>query len=414
MKKRTFLLSILCASIGSLVAQETSDWSYKFSGFVDPQVYFDTREVVGAREEQLLFYPAPKKLDTDGNDINAQPSLNMLAITTRVGCKIGAPDALNAKLFGYVEGDFTGSTNDGINMLRLRHAYINMRWDKSQLLLGQYWHPIVAHEVMPGTRPLNMGVPFHPYSRYVQTRYTYFLGELELSGTLAFQLDNKATGPEGSSTAYLRNSCIPELNAQLCYRTSDMLLGATFNYVVLKPRNQVTTLSGTYKVDEKIGSAAFSVFGKFNISNYSLRFQGIVGNNLFEQLMMGGYTELVEGKKCTYENFGTTTIWADFGSTSGSWRPGIFVGYGVNNSFGNSIHSAANVYGRGINIAYLWRVQPRIGYYPTKHLNLFAEIEYTNACYGKIVQYPMSTTYKYEKDYNIGNCRFILAASFNF
>ena len=409
-------------------AEAAPKWTYKMSGFVDPQFWMDTREVVSAREEQMLFYPAPKKLDADGNDVNAQPSNNALAITARIGMKIGAPDALNAKISGYLEGDFTGATNDGINMLRLRHAYINMRWEKSNLLLGQYWHPMVAHEVMPGTRPLNMGIPFHPYSRYVQARYTQYFGGLELSGIAAFQLDNKAVGPDGGSTAYLRNSCIPELNAQLCYRTDNLLLGAMFNYVLLQPRTYIDVqfydYTGTpvepvnrFKTDTKIGSTAVSVFGKLNISELSFRFQGIYGDNLTEQGLMGGYIEtksITDYKKYEYSNFGTTTFWVDLGRTKGVCRPGLFAGYGRNNNFGDEVDKNATIYGRGFDIEYVWRVQPRVGFYPTDYLNFFGEVEYTNAAYGKRVTDQTTGKYHYESDYNVGNYRFIVAAVLNF
>ena len=423
MIKQLSALAIFSAVAVASMAQDATNaeisepkWTYKMSGFIDPQFYMDTREVVSSREEQMLFYPAPKKLDTDGNDINAQPSNNALAITARIGMKIGAPDLLNAKISGYLEGDFTGATNDGINMLRLRHAYINMRWEKSNLLLGQYWHPMVAHEVMPGTRPLNMGIPFHPYSRYVQARYTQYLGGLELSEIASFQLDNKAVGPDGGSTAYLRNSCIPELNAQLCYRTDNLLLGAMFNYVLLQPRTSVTVTDAykTYKTDTKIGSTAVSVFGKLNVSELSIRFQGIYGDNLVEQGLLGGYIEsaLNSDNKYEYSNLGTTTFWVDLGRTKGVCRPGLFAGYGMNNNFGDEVNKDATVYGRGFDIEYVWRVQPRVGFYPSDYLNFFAEVEYTNAAYGKRVD--NGEKYHYESDYNVGNYRFIVAAVLNF
>ena len=129
MKKLIFLPFAACLVAQPVLAQqdntEAPKFTYKMSGFIDPQFWMDTREVVSAREEQMLFYPAPKKLDADGNDINAQPSNNALAITARIGMKINAPDALNAKISGYLEGDFTGATNDGINMLRLRHKRLS-------------------------------------------------------------------------------------------------------------------------------------------------------------------------------------------------------------------------------------------------------------------------------------------------
>jgi len=424
MKKLILTLSAAVVLLQTASAQteinndaNESGWGYKISGFIDPQAYFDTREIVSGREEQMLFFPAPKKLDANGNDINDKASLNMLAITARIGMKINAPDMLGAKVFGYIEGDFTGSSESGINMLRLRHAYVNMRWAKDGLLVGQYWHPMVAHEVMPGTRPLNMGVPFHPYSRYVQAKYTKFLGELELNAIASFQLDNKSVGPNGGSTEYLRNSCLPELNAQVVYRGEKLYLGAMYNYMLIQPRTSFTdeATNLTYKTDTKIGSSAFSVFGKVKTDALDFRFQAIYGDNLTEQCLLGGYYDVFNPGKNDYEytNFGTTTAWVDFSKAKGVVRPGIFLGWGQNNSFGDIISNDAHVYGRGFNMGTLYRIQPRLGIIPNKTLNFFVEYEYTAAEYGKIEAVD-ADHYKYVSDYTVGNSRFIAAVVFNF
>ena len=209
------LLLFYCMAI---YAQRTG-FDYRFSGFVDPQLFMDSRQVVGAREGQLSFYPAPRLPDVNGNDLNAVPNLNMLAITTRLGLRIKAPDWDATKVSSYLEGDFTGSNEAGINMLRLRHAYISLQRERSEWLFGQYWHPLVVPDIMPGTRPLNMGIPFHPYSRYVQGRYLCRSSAsrpfVQMEAVAAFQLDNASAGPYGKSTAYLRAAALPEGNLQL-------------------------------------------------------------------------------------------------------------------------------------------------------------------------------------------------------
>ncbi|MBO4602999.1 MAG: hypothetical protein J5651_07545, partial [Salinivirgaceae bacterium] len=106
------------------------------------------------------------------------------------------------------------------------------------------------------------------------------------------------------------------------------------------------------------------------------------------------------------------TFWVDLGRTKGVCRPGLFAGYGRNNSFGDDLNANDKVFGRGIDIEYVWRVQPRVGFYPSDYLNFFAEIEYTNAAYGKKIE--DAGKYHYESDYNVGNYRFIVAAVLNF
>lgn len=420
--KKTVLLCLLWGICGFLFSQSvTSDsdtigWKYKVSGIVDPLLYYDTRQVVGAREDELLFYPAPIVLDANGEDLNAVPNLNMLAITARLGLRVTAPDVLNAKVSAYVEGDFTGSTNAGINMFRLRHAYINMKWRRSDLLIGQFWHPMVVHEIMPNTRPLNMGVPFHPFSRFVQLRYVYRIGSFDLAATASFQLDNKFDGPSGASTDYLRNSSIPELNAQIFYRHQGLMLGMMYNYVVLRPRIVVTDALGmSYKTTTAMSSHAISLFGKYDFRGWRLGFQGIRGDNLYDQLMLGGYIESPfdeENKKYYYKPFGCVTTWVDFGRTRGLVRPGLFVGYGENTSFGKELPIDSRVYGRGFDIDYLWRVQPRIGICPVPYLSFYFEVEYTNARYGELLNEGGKC--RYTSSYNVDNYRIMLTSVFVF
>ena len=173
MKKILVVLVLLVVSLVRLEAQE--GFHFDFHGFVNPHYYADSRSVVGGREDMMLFYPKPIVRDSLGHDINDGWQANMLAITARLNVRITGPEMLGAKTSAFVEGDFTGSTNATIDNLRLRHAYITLRWRRwvvddlyrtpHMLIMGQYWYPMVIHEIMPMTNPLNMGAPFHCYAR---------------------------------------------------------------------------------------------------------------------------------------------------------------------------------------------------------------------------------------------------------
>ena len=98
--------------------------------------------------------------------------------------------------------------------------------------------------------------------------------------------------------------------------------------------------------------------------------------------------------------------------SKGKWRPGIFAGYGKNNAFGARLENGSSVYGRGFEIESLWRVQPRIAFYPSEKLGLFFEVEYTRAYYGEedLLTGPLC----YKPGYPVSNTRFILQAVYNF
>ena len=410
--RRILLIAVALFAGINVYAQDTTanksenKVKLNFYGDINPQIYADTRKVLEGREGEMLFYPLPELLDANGNDINAVPQLNMVAITSRLGLRIQTPDMLGAKVSGLVEGDFTGATGSGINMLRLRHAYMDMRWTNSELLVGQYWTPFVVHEVMPGTRPLNMGAPFHPYSRVVQARYTQYFGAIEAVGVAAFQLDNKSSGPLSGSTEYIRNSCVPDLTAMIRYNSGRLFLGAGYNFLLLKPRTSLVGFDGlTYTTNTTFASHSTTVFAKYQFDNWSLRMQAIAAENMDAHLLLGGYAESQlqydNSYYYNYKPFGCYTMWVDFGKSTGKWRPGIFMGYGETFGLDESVEGW-NIYGRGKDIDYLWRVQPRIGYYLSKNIQFFGEIEYTVAEY--IEPYR----------HNVGNMRFILAAVYAF
>jgi hypothetical protein len=143
----TSLFLIYLLSIQLIQAQE---WGIKFSGFVKTDVMFDTRQTENLREGHFLLIPLPQKLNTEGKDLNAKSSFNILSIQTRLVGNITAPDVLDAKTSGYIEAEFFGATDSDGNGFRLRHAYTKLDWDNTSLLIGQTWHPMFCNRMFPG------------------------------------------------------------------------------------------------------------------------------------------------------------------------------------------------------------------------------------------------------------------------
>lgn len=373
--KKILLTLISALAIGSCAAQE--GWSVEWHGFVNPHIYADTRQVVGGREDMMLFYPKPDNSENPapGEESNDMPSLNMLSITARLGVGFRGPDVLGAKMKGYIEGDFTGSNNATINDLRLRHAYLDMRWQNDEILMGQYWYGMTIHEIMPGTTPLNMGAPFHPYARYNQMRYTHYWGKIEAVAAAQFQLDNTSQGPLGPSTLYARRSLVPEMHLQLRYRGEHLFLGAAANSITLK-------MPG---MEDNFTRLTYSLFARYDAEDWSLKAQTLLNNSLYEGCSMGGYYLYTDNltMEMTGEPFHFNTVWIDLAKTSGRWRPGIFMGYAQRQDGTPSLPAGttAQFYGRGSNMENLWRVQPRLEYAAGHGLTLAVETEYTQARY---------------------------------
>lgn len=361
------------------VLRAQSSFSLDWHGFVNPHYYADSRSVVGGREDMMLFFPKPIVKDSLGNDLNDGWQADMLAITARLGLTIKGPDIWGAKTKAYIEGDFTGSTNATINDLRLRHAYIDLNWEHHRLLAGQYWYAMVIHEIMPMTNPLNMGSPFHCYARQPQVRYEYHLDAFEAVAVAQWQLDNMSqgllNGTATSSTLFARHSMIPELNFQLRYNTGNLFFGAAVNVKTIQPMVQ-TVASAVQPSQKKHSSLTYSVFGKVNLGEVTLKAQTLLNNSLYEGCSLGGYLMLADG---SFEDWHFNTVWLDIERNSGHWRPGIFLGFAKNLDYGNT--NFVHCFGRGHDMEYLWRIQPRLTYTTLKGLSFTGEAEYTRAGY---------------------------------
>ena len=357
---------------------QAQDFSFRWKGFVNPHYYADSRSVVGGREDMMLFYPKPIVRDSLGRDINDGWQANMLAITARLGLTINGPEMLGANTLAYIEGDFTGATNATINNLRLRHAYFRMYWDKHELTAGQYWYAMVVHEIMPMTNPLNMGAPFHCYARQPQIRYSYFpTGNWEVMAVAQWQLDNMSqgllNGVATSSTLFARHSLLPELNAQLRYSQRNLFIGIAANLKSIQPMVNTT---GTASPQQLHQSLSYSLFGSYRFNGLTVKAQTLLNNSLYEGCSLGGYLMLDDG---TLQDWHFNTIWLDIERTRGHWRPGIFLGYAQNLDYGNT--NFTHCFGRGHDLAYLWRIQPRLTYTTQKGLSFVGEAEYTQAGY---------------------------------
>ena len=375
MKRLLIFIGVL-GLFGVLRAQD--GFSFSFHGFVNPHYYADSRSVVGGREDMMLFYPKPIVRDSLGRDINDGWQANMLAITARLGLTVKGPEILGANTLAYIEGDFTGATNATIDNLRLRHAYFRMNWDKHELTAGQYWYAMVVHEIMPMTNPLNMGAPFHCYARQPQVRYSYFpTGNWELLAVAQWQLDNMSqgllNGTPQSNPLFARHSLIPEFNAQLRYHNGSLFVGAAANLKSIQP--VVPDPKGTLHT-----SLSWSLFGKAVLGPVTIKAQTLLNNSLYEGCSLGGYLMLTDG---TFRDWHFNTVWLDIEGNRGHWRPGLFMGYAQNLDHGNT--DFVHCFGRGHDLAYLWRVQPRLTYTTLKGLSLVGEAEYTYAGYNQPV-----------------------------
>lgn len=382
--KKILLLFILFAFFThtlSWAQDEDSKFGISFSGFVKNDVFFDSRQSVTAREGHFLLYPKNELIDPDGEDINAHSSLNMLAIQSRLTTKINGPDAFGAKTSGLIEGAYFGATNFDINGFRLRHAFVKLNWENTELLFGQYWHSMFVTGCYPGTVSFNTGTPFQFFTRNPQVRLTHKTGQLSVSLMAASQRDFADAG--GSDV--LRNAVIPELTLQLSYATDNLLLGVTGGFKQIVPRLMTST---GYKADEVISSFSGHAFMKIISEPLTFKLQGNYLQNGYDGLSLGGYavqriSDVIKDYR-EYTNVNSLNLWSEIHSNGKTVQVGLFAGYSKNLGASEEVEdlSLFPSYTRGSDIASLFRLSPRWIYNAGK-TRFALEYELTGAAYGK-------------------------------
>ncbi len=374
-----------------------ASWGIKFSGFLRNDAYYDTRQVTSARpanQGELLLYPTNVSLDANGKDINAAPSFTISSITTRLTGTVTGPDAFGAKTSGVFEAEFFGNANGNENTFRLRHAYAKLDWKTTQLGFGQYWHPLFVTDCFPGTVSFNTGMPFQPFARNPQIRLTQKLGK-EVSLILAAISQIEAFTSPGSSTGvalgasaasqtFINDAVIPNLHAQLQYKSKSFLAGAAFDYKSLRPALKATSGTTTVSTDEKVNSTTFEAYAKLTTKDVVVKAEFVAGQNMYDHLMFGGYLAYGTGTNITYKPMGVTSYWFEIAGTGKKVIPGLFFGYAKNN--GASATGAVASYARSVaagaaSIDNVLRVSPRMDFVAGK-FRFGTEIEITSAAYG--------------------------------
>jgi hypothetical protein len=417
--KRALILLLAAAAAAPFAAgqsEKPSGFGITLSGYVKTDVFYDSRQTVNIREGHFLLFPKEPSLDPDGRDLNAKASFNILSIQTRIAGKITGPDALGAKTSAYIEGEFFGTSDADLNGFRLRHAYLRLNWKRSELMIGQFWHPMFITESYPDVVSFNTGAPFQPFNRSPQVRFVRTFGRTSLVATALSQRDFVSNGPQGPSSVYLRNAVLPELNFKLQYAKTDeaamteTVAGAGVDFLKLVPR--LATASG-YQADESVTSLAGMAYFKSKRAKWTFKAEGIYGGNLHHLTMQGGYAvredPLMVYEVWSYAPTNGLSLWSEVQTNGAPWQAGLFAGYYKNYGARDPLSPApAEVFARGYNIADIYRLSPRLLYNVGK-MRFAGEVELTGTGYGTPDAYGKVLGAR-----NVTNLRLLFAAYYFF
>ncbi len=307
-----------------------------------------------------------------------------MPVQSNLSVSATGPVFLGAKTLALIEGDFFGASNNDVNMLRLRHAYVKMEWPKAELITGQYWHPLFSPSCYPGTISFNTGAPIQPFSRAPQVRITYIPGIIKFSAALLSQRDYASVGPEGVSSKYLRDSNYPEIQimSELNIKNkNETVIGAGFGYKQLTP--QIKTGKG-FQTSQKVNGISVNAYFKQVFKYITIKLEGIYLENGSEYLTLSGYAvkDSINPAKglVNYVPFKTMACWSEIHTNGKKLQVGLFAGYTEN--LGTDTEIKGPVYlTSNMPVKSLYRISPRVSIKPG--LLAFAmEIEFTSALYG--------------------------------
>lgn len=406
-----FLPIVLLFAINNVNAQEPAKPKFELKpyGFVAYDIYLDTYKSLDTRDGELYFYPSKPQFDKNGKDMNVKTMLEMTSLTSRLGTKILGPDFFGAKTTGLLEMDFFGTSQDHVQLFRLRHAMINLRWEKSELLVGNYWHPLILTEMIPGTISFGGAAPFHSLNRSGQIKYTYHVSPVfRLTGAAVIHGYHRSKGPYDAQ----RYSGKPDIQLQLSFgNRKEFMAGCTAGYKWLTPR--LYDDKDTLVTNKTIGSYDLHAFLMIKPASTSIKLEAVYGQNLTFLNMIGGYGMKTGSNSVnddySYTNLKTLSVWADIQQDMDKWSIGVFTGYqklmGADDNY-----TTIKDYNLNDDLSYIFRLSPRVVYKADAMVIAF-EYMLTTAVYGKTWDAKHKVTDTMDP---VSNSRFLVRVNYNF
>lgn len=366
------------------IAQEPT--KLKVYGFVSNDFFYNSRQNVEMVDGIIQLFPKPIELNAAGVDKNAVAQAEMLSVNTRIGVDLTGAPILGAKSSGKIEADFAGF-GTSYYVFRIRQAFMKLNWEKTELLVGQTWHPLFG-SVVPTTFSANAGGPFQPFNRSPQVRVKESLSKtLSLTAAALYEMQYSSQGPAGPSNTYMKNAIAPDLFVGLENKTKHWTLGVGADLKTLKPEQLNDVI---------ISSLSASAYAQYVNGKLQLKGKTTYGENLSDQLMLGGYGV------SKYANDSATVIsYTNFKNMSG-WinlvygtklQLGLLLGasenLGTNDNLDLRKGRKFSTYGYGMYdgsqqiLDALYRIAPQVSY-NLSNFKFGLEYDYTSATYGNI------------------------------
>lgn len=415
MKKVFVSLALLVGMSGSLFAQKKG-LDYKFYGQVRTDLFYNTRSNSETVDGLFYMYPLDEAKDPNGHDLNGVGNGSFYTLYTRLGVDVAGPMLGKAKTSAKVEIDFRGSGTT-YSLVRIRHAYFNLDWGKSALLVGQTWHPLYG-DVSPEILNLNMGAPYQPFSRAPQIRYRFTAKNFMLTAAAVWQSQYLSVGPKTNvpgetgtqkSQEFIKKSCVPEFYLGMDYKRPGLIAGAGVHVSSITPRTQSEMTDATYFVDERVTGVSGEAHVKYTHNDWLVSGKTVLGTNLTQTSTVGGYgiVSIDENTgKQQYAPLRVSSTWVNV-AYGKKWRPALFFGYLKN--LGATKEVPYGTLGTGTKLDQLFTGTAELTY-NIPHWKFGVEYSLCNAWYGD----DFTAKAKAISSHTVTNHRFVFTAIFQF
>ena len=330
------------------------------------------------------------------------------------------PEIWGAKSTAKIESDFCGASSGTAFNLRIRQAYAKLAWEKSDLLVGQAWHPMAAD--IPHIFSLEAGAPFGPFSRTPLVQMDANLGKnWVLSAAAIWQMQYQSNGPIGSSANYMKYGMTPEMYAALAYKSNGFLVRAGVDLLSIKPRVLGSVNDKVVKVNDRKTSVLGYVYTQYTYKKFALKAKSTFGQSGEHLNLMSGYAKIGENSdgSWNYASLRNSSSWLSM-TYGKKWQGVLFLGYMKNLGLAEAASAPlakGDVYfcGNGFsNLNQIYRINPQLIYNIGK-LNLGFEYQWTAVQYGdykegKLNEYGLAT----DNLHWVGNNRVNVMVKYNF
>jgi hypothetical protein len=348
-------------------------------GFIRNYFTYDSRNCVQSNEGLFNMLPNDIKPGVNGEDLNAIPSVRFLSMTTRFGLNVTGPEIWGAKSTAKIESDFCGASSGTAFNLRIRQAYAKLAWEKSDILVGQAWHPM-SGDLMPEVFSLATGAPFNPFNRSPQVRYNYApIKGLSFTAAALYQYQYGSVGLDGkTSNTYSRNALVPELFIGMTAKGKYLTGGWGVNGSTIAPR----VVANDLRVNERLTSYSAMVFGSLKVEDLSVRAKAMYGQNTshMQQPTGFGIVSVSENGVNTYESMQLGSAWVTM-MYGKKLRYGFFAGWLQNFGSAGKSFVGTPVVRNNTGMDQAYRFSPIVTY-KVQNMQIGLEYEHTATAYG--------------------------------